>query len=271
MLATLGPMGFAGWPPEAMDFFEGLVADNSKAYWQAHKEEYEQAVLAPMLELIAELSPQFGEGHVFRPYRDVRFSADKSPYKTAIAATIGRGYVQLSADGLGAGAGLHMPAPDQLERYRRAVDDDAAGAELEAIVKAGGESGIEFSAHEKLKTVPRGYAKEHPRAELLRQKGLTAWQQWPPAAWLGTRKAKDRLVKFFSRDGAVRELVGSQRRAVHRRGVRPQALTPGAGGGRRRRADGYDAEKPPRSPDIRRRRTPSGYGRGVRRTARRLG
>ena len=83
---TLGRMAFAGWPPEAIEFYEGLVADNSKAYWQAHREDYERAALAPMLELIAELSPQFGEGHVFRPYRDVRFSADKSPYKTSIAA-----------------------------------------------------------------------------------------------------------------------------------------------------------------------------------------
>ena len=137
-------MAFAGWPPEAIEFYEGLVADNSKAYWQAHKEDYERAVLAPMLELIAELSPQFGEGHVFRPYRDVRFSADKSPYKTAIAATIGRGYVQLSADGLGAGAGLHMPASDQLERYRRAVDDDRRAASSRTIVKAAARSGIEF-------------------------------------------------------------------------------------------------------------------------------
>jgi uncharacterized protein (TIGR02453 family) len=190
-------MSFTGWPPEAIEFYEGLVADNSKTYWQAHKEEYVQAALAPMLELIAELSPQYGEGHVFRPYRDVRFSADKSPYKTSIAATIGRGYVQLSADGLGAGAGLYMPAPDQLERYRRAVDDESVGHELEAIVKVAAGSGIEISAHEKLKTVPRGYAKDHPRAELLRHKGLVAWQQWPPAPWLGTRKAKDRLVKFF--------------------------------------------------------------------------
>src|SRR3981081_383623 len=82
-------MAFRGWPVEAIEFYEGLEADNSKAYWQDHKSVYEQCVQRPMKELLAELAPEFGEGKIFRPYRDVRFSADKSPYKTAIAATLG--------------------------------------------------------------------------------------------------------------------------------------------------------------------------------------
>ncbi len=71
-------MAFKGWPAEAIEFFEGLEADNSKAYWQANKSVYEQAVREPMNALLAELAPEFGEGKVYRPYRDVRFSADKS-------------------------------------------------------------------------------------------------------------------------------------------------------------------------------------------------
>src|SRR5580693_6912954 len=94
-----GAMTFQGWPEEALDFYEGLEADNSKTYWLGHKQTYESCVLAPMTELLAELAPDYGEGKIFRPYRDVRFSADKSPYKTAIGAVIGPGYVQLSARG----------------------------------------------------------------------------------------------------------------------------------------------------------------------------
>src|SRR4026207_302168 len=96
-------MTFRGWPVEAIEFFEGLEADNSKSYWQRNKEVYDSTVRAPMEELLAELEPEFGEARIFRPYRDVRFSADKSPYKTNMAATLGEGYVSLSADGLGAG------------------------------------------------------------------------------------------------------------------------------------------------------------------------
>ena len=92
-------MTFRGWPVEALEFFEGLEADNSKAYWQANKTVYETVVRAPMEELIVELEPEWGEGRIFRPYRDVRFSADKSPYKTNIAAMLGDGYVQLNATG----------------------------------------------------------------------------------------------------------------------------------------------------------------------------
>ena len=97
-------MAFSGWPEEALDFYDGLAADNSKSYWTQHKATYEQKILAPMTELTEELAAEFGEPKIFRPYRDVRFSADKSPYKTHIGVVIGgTGYVQLSAEGLGAG------------------------------------------------------------------------------------------------------------------------------------------------------------------------
>ena len=111
--------GFAGFGEAVVDFYDGLEVDNSKAYWQANKSVYETEVRAPMEELLAELAPKYGEGRVFRPYRDVRFSADKSPYKTNLAAMLGGGgYVSLSADGLGAGYGMYMMASDQLERFR---------------------------------------------------------------------------------------------------------------------------------------------------------
>ena len=72
-------MAFRGWPIEAVEFYEGLEADNSKVYWQEHKAVYERQVKAPMEELLAELADEFGEGKLFRPYRDVRFSAERRP------------------------------------------------------------------------------------------------------------------------------------------------------------------------------------------------
>ena len=100
-------MTFSGWPEEALDFYDGLAADNTKSYWTAHKAVYDTKVLRPMADLSEELAAEFGEPKIFRPYRDVRFSPDKTPYKTHIGAVVGgTGYVQLSAEGLGAGAGM---------------------------------------------------------------------------------------------------------------------------------------------------------------------
>jgi uncharacterized protein (TIGR02453 family) len=192
-------MAFRGWPAEAIEFYEGLEADNTRAYWHDHKKEYEELVRRPMTELLSELAGEFGEGKIFRPYRDVRFSRDKSPYKTAIGATLERGgYVQFSAHGLAAGSGYYVMMADQLDQYRRAVDDDKSGRELTALVADLRNIGIEITGHDTLKTSPRGYSKDHPRIELLRHKGLIAWKQWPVAAWMGTAKAKQRVVDFLT-------------------------------------------------------------------------
>ena len=192
-------MAFRGWPAEAIEFFEGLEADNSKAYWQDHKADYEQLGRGPMEELLRDLAPAFGAGKIFRPYRDVRFSADKTPYKTNIAATVAAGgYISLSSEGLGVGSGYYMPAPDQLVRFRAAIDDDKTGPQLEKLVVATRKKGLEVAGHEALKTAPKGYARDHPRIELLRQKGLITWKQWPVAAWLGTAQAKKRIVDVFT-------------------------------------------------------------------------
>lgn len=187
-------MAFAGWPIEAIEFYEGLEADNSKVYWQDHRAVYDRRVKAPMEELLAELADEFGAGKIFRPYRDVRFSADKTPYKTNCAATIGSGYISFSADGLSVGGGLYMPDPKALARYREAVDNEESGVELVKIVAALRKEGYDTMAHEVLKTAPKGYPKDHPRIELLRYKGIAMMKTWPVGAWLGTRKAKDRVV-----------------------------------------------------------------------------
>ena len=187
-------MAFSGWPIEAVEFYEGLQADNSKVYWQAHKEVYEQYVRGPMEQLLAELSNEFGPGKLFRPYRDVRFSADKTPYKTTCAATLGRAYISFSAEELAAGGGLYMPDAPTLKRYRIAVDREKSGTELAGIVADLHRAGYRTMAHEVLKTTPRGFPADHPRIELLRHKGIAMMKTWPVGAWLGTSEAKDRVV-----------------------------------------------------------------------------
>jgi uncharacterized protein (TIGR02453 family) len=190
-------MTFRGWRVEALEFYEGLEAENEKAYWQRHRETYEREVLGPMQALLDDLEPEFGGARIFRPYRDVRFSKDKSPYKTHIGATIGGGYVQLSADGLAAGCGMWEMAPDQLERYREAVDDEASGGELERIVDTARSKRLEVMGHGALKTAPRGYPKDHPRIELLRYKGLVTWRSFGAGAWLGTEAAETKVIAFL--------------------------------------------------------------------------
>lgn len=191
-------MTFRGWPAEAVEFYEGLEADNSKPYWLDHKAIYEQCVRGPMEQLLVELAEEFGSGKIFRPYRDVRFSADKVPYKTNCAATLGDGvgqaYVSFSADGLSAGGGLYMPDAATLQRFRTAVDREKSGTQLAEIVDELRRSGYQTMAHEVLKTAPRGFDKEHPRIELLRYKGIAMMKDWPTGAWLGTAKAKDRVI-----------------------------------------------------------------------------
>ena len=192
-------MTFSGFPDEGLVFYEGLEADNSKAYWTAHKDVWESAVRAPMQALADELAAEFGTAKLFRPYRDVRFSHDKTPYKTHQGAVLhheGRGagsvYVQVSADGLRVSGGSWRLQPDQVERYRRAVDDDVQGPRLAAEVEPLRSQGWSIDGDRLVRT-PRGYAADHPRVELLRHRSLHASRSWEPTDWLHERTALDHV------------------------------------------------------------------------------
>jgi uncharacterized protein (TIGR02453 family) len=190
-------MAFGGWQAEALEFYAGLENDNSRDYWTARKAVYQERVLGPMEELIEALAPEFGDPKIFRPYRDIRFSHDKTPYKTHIGATLGSSfYVQLSADGLSAGAGRWHLEPAELTRYRAAVAGPD-GAELAAEVESLRAAGVEVHGHGTLKTAPRGFTADHPRIELLRHKGLTTWQHWNPAPWLASGAPLAKLQSFY--------------------------------------------------------------------------
>src|SRR3954469_2308892 len=129
-------VSFIGIPTAALDFYEDLEADNSKAFWTAHKQVYDEQVKAPMEALAHELGKQFGEAKLFRPYRDVRFAKDKTPYKTHQGVYFAESglYLHISAAGLFVGGGYWDTSSAQVERLRRAIADDVAGPELERIL-----------------------------------------------------------------------------------------------------------------------------------------
>jgi uncharacterized protein (TIGR02453 family) len=173
------PPIFQGFAPEVFEWFAGLERDNSKAYFTATRERYEHDVRGGLEAMLDELAMEFGgEARVFRQQRDLRFTPDKTPYKTRTYGVIGGAsvpgvglYAQLSVSGLYAGTGYWRLARDQLERFRAAVADDAAGTALEAVAAAAQDAGLEL-AGPSLTTAPRGYPREHPRIELLRRKAL---------------------------------------------------------------------------------------------------
>ncbi len=179
---------FTGFGEHAVDFYDGLNADNSKAYWTDNREVYESDVRAPMQALLDDLIAEFGDfgtSKIFRPYRDVRFGKDKTPYKTHCGAVVepargaGAFYVQLSSDGLLVAGGSFHTSPDQLRRLRESVADDRRGGELANVLAKLCKQGWSIRG-ERLKTTPKGYEKDHPRIELLRHKSLYAAASYEP-------------------------------------------------------------------------------------------
>lgn len=196
-------MKFRGWPEAAFDFYSRLELDNTKAFWQANRAIYDGAVREPFAALSDLVEGEFGRLRVFRPYRDVRFSKDKTPYKIAAgAATEGADgsiyYVQVSAEGLFVGSGYYHMASDQLQCWREAIDHEKSGVAIVEVIAALRKARLEIGAMDALKTAPRGYPRDHPRVELLRMKGLTAGKSFPVARWMHTASAAPRIVDAWS-------------------------------------------------------------------------
>ena len=166
---------FAGFPEVALDFYDDLEMDNTKSFWSAHKHVYESAVRAPMQALLTALEPQFGPAKVFRPYRDVRFAKDKTPYKThqggfcAVGESSGW-YVQLDARGAHVSAGTYATSAQARAAFREAVDSPR-GAHLERLLDDLLSVGWTREG-EQLRTRPRGCDPDHPRLELMRHNAL---------------------------------------------------------------------------------------------------
>ncbi len=187
---------FAGFGEDLPVFFEGLEADNSRVYWTDHKAVYDLQVRGPLEALLADLEPEFGRAKIFRPHRDVRFSKDKSPYKTAASAVVhgddgdGSLYVQVDATGLMVGGGYYVMASDQVARYREAVAGSRTGAALVRAITSLETVGWSRGG-EQLKRAPRGTDPDHPRIDLLRHKGLAMFRQYEHEDWFFDQRAAD--------------------------------------------------------------------------------
>src|SRR4029450_5495455 len=204
-LQEVGSVGarLGGSATKATKVFAGLERDNSKGYWTANKAVFEEEVKEPMAALVDSLPERFQPFKGFRMNRDIRFSPDKSPYKTQHGAAHETGgtvyYLCVDACGLMVSCGAYMMAPDQLERYREAVDADATGRALEGILNDLSQRGIEVGhgMTEPLKTAPRGYPKDHPRVDLLRQKAVSAHRRLSGASLRDAEAVREFVVETF--------------------------------------------------------------------------
>jgi uncharacterized protein (TIGR02453 family) len=175
-------MTFTGFTEAALDFYDDLEVDNTKSFWKAHEDQYKSDVRAPMTALTDALEPEFGVAKIFRPFRDVRFAKDKTPYKTHQGAFIGAGpacgwYVELAARGVRTGAGFYDAGAAELARIRTAMVDDVRGKQLEKILAKLTRAGFTVDG-DRLKTTPRGYDADHPRIELLRHRSLVVGRDY---------------------------------------------------------------------------------------------
>ena len=219
-------MAFKGWPDTALAFYEGLEADNSKAYWLDHKEVYERDVKAPMDALLAELTGEFGESKLFRPYRDTRFSAATSR-RTRLPSPRGSatGTSSSRPKGSSPAPGCTTCCPTSSLASATRSRPRSPATKLEGVVAALTKRGLNVHAMEELKTAPRGYPKEHPRIELLAHEGPGRVAVWEPTAWLATAAAKKRVVDVLRATKPLLAVARRQRRPVGRsRSLRPEPI-----------------------------------------------
>ncbi|MEM1416091.1 MAG: DUF2461 domain-containing protein [Myxococcota bacterium] len=215
---------FEGFPKPLFGFLRKLKKNNEREWFQAHKADYERHVKAPLAAFVEDAEPELGRGKSFRIHRDVRFSADKSPYETNASAVFERAgcvyYVHLEPTHFFTATGCYQMAKDQRQRFYDAVMDGRKGKRLVAIVEEMEGAGYEIGG-EALKRAARGYPPDHERARFLRHKGLTASMTWKPIpAWLHMAEAGPRLMETFrdarSLNAWLEKHVGPSEETRHR-------------------------------------------------------
>lgn len=202
---------FAGFPETTFRFLAGLAEHNDKAWFDAHRADYEAGYVAPAKAFVSALGPRLQavapgvgyeprvNGSIFRINRDVRFSKDKTPYKPHLDLWFWEGerrgwdtpgfFFRMFAGRLILGAGMHRFGKPQLEAWRRAVLDDRAAAALEGELSRIEISGAYALGAPERRRVPRGFDPGHPRAHLLLHEGLHA-------SWEGPVPHEVRTVAF---------------------------------------------------------------------------
>lgn len=185
------------WPPAAIEFLRELEANNDRDWFRSNRKRYEEDLVAPARALTEKLA-SLGPPRFFRPYNNLRFRPGP-PLKEHLGVAIAYGgagsyYFDLSLDGLLVGAGLFHPAPDQLERFRAAIDAPRKAAAFERALASAEAAGLGLF-EPALKRAPRGYPQDHPRLEWLRRKQLVVYRRDPLARWLHTSECDRRVQK----------------------------------------------------------------------------
>jgi uncharacterized protein (TIGR02453 family) len=212
--------GFRGFPPGALEFLRELEDNNDRDWFKANRRRYDELLVAPVRALGEELEAAgFGRARMFRPWNDTRFRPGP-PLKEHVGLAIGYEgaggyYLELSLDGFLVAAGIYQPAPDQLDRMRRAIDSGRTAAGLTRALKRCESAGLELG-EPAMKRVPRGYPPDHPRAELLRRRGMTVHRRRDLGPWLHRPRAGRDIREQLESAGPlvrwVREHVGPSQR-----------------------------------------------------------
>jgi uncharacterized protein (TIGR02453 family) len=205
-------MSFSGFPQSGLQFLRDLAQHNDRDWFEAHRKVWDEEIIPGMLSWCEELStrlrdvmpgivfqPRVG-GSLYRLNRDIRFSRDKSPYKTHVAALLWEGgekhdapgvYLHVSPGEVIFGGGLYVFEEGRIDRYRKLLHDDSAAERLADALARAKKHGLKPEG-EKLQRPPRGFDPEGPWADLARYKGLVVGKSAKPAGWLHTRDALDR-------------------------------------------------------------------------------
>ncbi len=214
------PARFDGFADRDGRFFAALAKNQRRDWFALHRDEYEVGWQTPMKALLAEVREriearfeheELAAPKIFRIHRDVRFAKDKSPYKTHIGGYVGIAgsgdgpsgvaalYVHVGAGEVFVAAGQYVMDAEQLGRFREAVADDRRGGELSAVLRKLTRAGFRAGSHDALQRVPRGFDADHPRADLLKRKGLIVTFPDPPRRLLVTPGLVDWLATHAKR------------------------------------------------------------------------
>jgi uncharacterized protein (TIGR02453 family) len=215
-VASAAREAFAGFDPDAVQFLHELAANMNKPWFDANKERYETRWVKPMAALLDDIGARLAKAYapvklgapkIFRIYRDTRFSNDKSPYKTHVAGALPLAgnkmsdsgcaamYIHLGIDEEFIGVGSYYFDDKQLAKWRKLVAADKTGKAIAALVAKLRTAGYPVGGHEDYKKVPKPYAEDHPRAELLKMRGLTGGFPAIPKGMLHEAELADWLVE----------------------------------------------------------------------------
>src|SRR5947207_3530875 len=206
-------MAFEGFPESGLAFLRDLSNHNDRDWFEAHRSVWDEQIVPAMLEWCATLAdrlkdvmprlvflPRVG-GSLYRLTRDIRFSRDKRPYKTHVAALLWEGgerhdapgvYLHVSPEEVIFGGGIYAFEEARLDRWRKLLHDGISAERLEGALAAAKKAGLKLEIADKLQRPPRGFDPDGPRAELSKYKGLTVIKRTKPGPWLHAEEALER-------------------------------------------------------------------------------